>query len=89
MFLFFRFSTQLFLCTCKSRGKQQTLYFILKADDFFHSKVTSENFLSLVAVDWGIVQLDDILFNHIADVLFLVFQVLCQYLSRIFGFWIA
>lgn len=85
-FLFFRSSTQLFLCTCNSRGNHQTLYFILKADDFFHSKVASENFHSLVALDWEIVQLGDILFNHTADVLVLAFQVPCKYLrSAAFG----
>lgn len=90
IFLFFKSSTQLFLlCTCNFRGRHQTLYFILKADDCFHSKVASEKVFSLVALDWGIVQLDDILVNHTAAVLHLVFEILCQNLSRSCRVWVA
>lgn len=89
-FLFFKSSTQLFLLrTCNFRGRHQTLYFILKADDCFHSKVASEEVFPLVALDWGMVQLGDILVDHTAAVLYLVIEILCQNLSRSCRVWVA
>lgn len=74
---------------CNFRARHQTLYFILTADDCFHSKVASENFFSVVALDWGIDQLGDILVNHTAAVLYSGFEIVQQNLSRRCRVWVA
>ena len=88
--MFFKSSAQLFLlCTCNFRGRHQTLYFILKSVFAFMVKLLQKKVFSLVSLDWGIVQLGDILVNHTAAVLYLVFEILCQNLSKSCRVWAA
>jgi len=65
------------------------LYFILKSVFAFMVKLLQKKVFSLVSLDWGIVQLGDILVNHTAAVLYLVFEILCQNLSKSCRVWAA
>lgn len=55
----------------------------------FIVKLLQKMFFSVVASDWGIDQLGDILVNHTAAVLYSGFEIVQQNLSRRCRVWVA